>query len=160
MSSISTTQFAIVDSSYVYAANVGGDANDAANTLHTFAQIRADAGWATVGGNSAQYTGSPDSVTVMVDLYFEPVTNGGLARIGPVTEVFRNGVSLGTTTSYARHATGHNRQANVLSIVDDNPGANPVYTLVPDQGSGQDDVLIPDFGRVNFIATERVEVRA
>lgn len=151
--------FDTVDRGFVFSGTVQGDANDAANTNHTFTTIRADIGWVNLG-NQIQYTGTPDIVQISINLYFNPPLAGTLARIGPVTNLFRGAVVIGSTTSYARHGTGHNQQANILTIIDETPGTNPIYSLVPDQGSNQTDILIPDFGAIQALAIEKVSVRS
>ena len=96
----------------------------------TISETRADAGWTAVGtNNGAAYVGSPDHVEIEFLANIKGQTGTHWPR--PIVRVFRNGVEIaeGSELFMDDSATFSGNGTVVLSLVDVNPGTNPVYTF-------------------------------
>lgn len=148
-----------VENSYVAAVETTGDGNEP-NLPHTFTSVRADTGW-TVGADSVTYAGSPDFVEIYLNEFFDPNQSNALQRITPVAQITRNGIVIATiNNSYQRHQSDHNSSSNNGALIDPNPGSNPVYQVISQQGSNQNDVLPITDGDAQFRAVEKITVFA
>ena len=90
---------------------------------------RADAGWAKVGTNGMQFTGSPDHVDIIGALNTDSTGN---YWANPTVVVFRNGTDrIGAATSLHMDTNGtySGESTASISFVDHDPGTDPIYTF-------------------------------
>ena len=107
-----------VDSSKLFHAQVNPvDIHNAGPTL-AIAQTRADAGW-TAAANGADYTGSPDSVEITVDVQVDENAASNYWAL-PEIIVTRNGTRIGAASAVLMQNNGAYSAQGTLSahIVD------------------------------------------
>ena len=154
--SSTTNNTILVDQSYAVQLELKGDIN-AVNTLLQIGELENEGKW-SVSGTEIKYDGTPDKVQIFVNLYAQHPQSGLYARITPVVEILRNGVVIGQTAEYQRHATGNDESDNSAAIMDMQPGTDPVYSLRSQQGGTQNDVLLIDLGHFSANAITKVNV--
>ena len=158
LASSTTNNTILVDQSYAVQLEIKGDLN-AVNTLLQIGELENEGQW-SVSGTEIEYDGTPDKVQIFVNLYAQHPQSGLYARITPVVEILRNGVVIGQTAEYQRHATGNDESDNSAAIMDMQPGTDPVYSLRSQQGGTQNDILDIDVGHFSANAISKVEVYA
>ena len=138
------------------AATPSGEGNGA-NQIITLTQDRADPGW-TVAGNELRYTGTPDRVRIDATVYYANTFSNAEQRVAPELELLKNGAPYRArgASGYQRHFSNHSTSHNAFSVVDYNPGANPVYSLRSQQGSTQNDA-VPIGADVSSFSAEAVQ---
>ena len=148
--SINVVAGKIVDTSFLTAGTVTGDANASNNTL-TLTTSRIDTGW-TFAINQATYTGTPDKVRIDAMFYYSAPQSNTLTRITPHIQLMKGNTVIAEQASYQRHATGNNKSGDSFAFTDPNPLANPVYWFRSQQGGDQDDILLIDRSSFSFDA--------
>jgi len=156
-SNVSTTTIE-VDQSFVWAGNVN-DSDIHENGTLTVSQTRSDTGWSFAGPSTIRYTGNPDYI--QIDL-MAVANNTGNHWAHPHIKVFRNGTEIGEGSGLHMDdsTTYSGRTTTVISMIDPNPGTNPVYTFttLEDDNRTMNNPTIPTLSPVSLVAIQKVDV--
>ncbi len=148
----------LVDQSVIWAGNVNDNDIHSNGTLQV-TQKRSDTNWNYTNPSTIKYTGRPDHVRI--DL-MAVANNTGNHWAHPHIRVFRNGVQIGE--GGAIHMDNGNsysgRSTSVISMIDPNPGTNPVYTFttLEDDTRTMNNPTFPNLSPLSLVAIEKVSV--
>ncbi|WP_103071682.1 hypothetical protein [Aquimarina sediminis] len=147
-----------VDQSFVWAGQVNDNDIHSNGTLQVN-QTRADTGWSFANPSTISYTGSPDHVRI--DL-MAVANNTGNHWAHPHIRVFRNGTQIGEGSGLHMDDSGtySGRTTTVISMIDQNPGTNPVYTFttLEDDSRTMNNATTPSLSPVSLVAIQKVTV--
>jgi len=154
----STTTTIKVDQSFLW-AGVVNDTDIHSNGTLTVNETRNDAGWSFAGASTITYTGSPSYIEI--DL-MAVANNTGNHWAHPHIKVFRNNVEIGEGSGLHMDDSGtySGRTTTVISMIDSNPGTNPVYTFttLEDDNRTMNNSTITSLSPVSLKAVEKVDV--
>lgn len=155
----STTTTIEVDQSAIWAGNVNDSDIHRNNDPLTLHQTRSDTGWAFTNPNTVTYSGSPDYIEI--DLMVV-ANNTGNHWAHPHIKIFRNGQEIGEGSGLHMDDSGSysGRTTTVISMVDPNPGNNPIYTFrtYEDDNRTMNNATIAQSSPVSFVAVNKVDV--
>jgi len=150
-----TTTTIKVDQSYIWSGNV----NDSDIHSNTLQQTRADTGWGFSSPNTVTYTGSPDYIEI--DL-MAVANNTGNHWAHPHIKIFRNGQEIGEGSGLHMDDSSSysGRTTTVISMIDSNPGTNPVYTFrtYEDDNRTMNNPTISQLSPVSLAAINKIDV--
>ena len=156
-STVSTTTIE-VDQSYLWTGTVN-DSDIHSNGTLTVNESRADNGWTFADPSTITYSGTPSYVKINL---MAVVNNTGSHWPIPHIKVFRNGQEIGEGSAmYLSNSNSYSGRGTVaISMVDSNPGTNPVYTFttLEDDTRTMNDPTIPSLSPVSLLAIEKVAV--
>jgi len=124
-----TTTLVTVDESFLWAGQVNDPDIHLNNNPLTLLETRADTGWTFTAPNTVSYTGSPDHVRIDAMVV---ANNTGNHWAHVHIMVYRNGTEIGEGSGLYMDdsATYSGRTTTRINLIDESPGANPVYTFV------------------------------
>jgi hypothetical protein len=147
-----------VDQSYLWAGTVDDDDIHSTGTL-TVNESRADIGWTFSAPSTITYSGTPSYLKINL---MAVANNTGNHWAHPHIKVFRNGQEIGEGSGlYMDDSTTYSgRTTTVISMVDPNPGTNPMYTFttLEDDNRTMNNPTITSLSPVSLLAIEKVSV--
>ena len=139
----------ITKQEYLVGASVTGNHN-AANTVLTVTETRADAGWSFPATNRLTFTGEPNYVELEINIAsIQPLGDPQKQRVRPIVELLRNNTVIAiSATGYQRHVIDDASSSNNFPFRDVNPGTNPSYRLRTQQGNTMTEVVDVTLGSI------------